>query len=82
MKIGLTISLPSRVYAEVALHSGLAMKKFIDVGASVIDSDYRDEIGVALFQHSEEDFNVKVGDKIAQLILEKIKLLLFRRSEP
>ena len=43
------------------------------MGARVIDSDYRGEIGVVLFNHSAVDFPVQVGDRIAQLILEKIK---------
>ena len=49
------------------------MKKFIDVGAGVIDSDYRGELGVILFNFGNEDFVVNQGDKIAQLIFEKIK---------
>ena len=73
VQTGLAISLPSGVYARIALRSGLAIKKFIDVGAGVIDSDYPGEIGVILFNHSTVDFPVQVGDRIAQLILEKIK---------
>ena len=69
----LAISLPLGVYAKIDPRSGLAVKKFIDVGAGVIDSDYRGEIGVVLFNHSAVDFPVRVGDRIAQLILEKIK---------
>ena len=70
---GLAISLPSGVYARIAPHSRLAIKKFIDMGARVIDSDYQGEIGVVLFNHSVVNFPVQVGDSIAQLILEKIK---------
>ncbi|KAL6212918.1 hypothetical protein ACLB2K_018133 [Fragaria x ananassa] len=44
----------------------------IDVGAGVIDADYRGPVGVILFNHSDVDFEVKVGDRIAQLIIEKI----------
>ena len=47
-------------------------KKFIDVGAGVVDSDYHGEVGVVLFNHGNQDFEVKMGDRIAQLILEKI----------
>ena len=39
MQTGLVVSLPSGVYARIALRSGLVVKKFIDVGAGVIDSD-------------------------------------------
>ena len=52
VQTGLAVSLPSGVYARIARHSRLAVKKFIDVGAGVIDSDYRGEIGVVLFNHS------------------------------
>ena len=45
----------------------------------MIDSNYRGEIGVVLFNHSTVDFRVQVGDKIAQLILEKIKTLAVQK---
>ena len=51
----------------------VSFKKFIDVGAGVIDADYRGEVGVILFNFGEEDFVVNMGDRIAQLIFEKIK---------
>ena len=56
----------------VAPRSGLAWKHSIDVGAGVIDADYRGPVGVILFNHLDIDFEVKVGDRIAQLIIEKI----------
>ena len=49
------------------------MDKFIDVGAGLIDADYRGELGVILFNFGEEDFMIDMWDKIAQLIFEKIK---------
>ena len=69
---GLSISFPAGLYAMIAPRSGLALKKFIDVGAGVVDVDYRGEVGVVLFNHGDHDFEVKMGDRIAQLILEKI----------
>jgi dUTP pyrophosphatase len=39
--------------------------------AGVIDSDYRGEVVVILFNHSDKPFSFKSGDRIAQLILEK-----------
>lgn len=42
------------------------------MGAGVIDADYRGPVGVILFNHSDLDFEVKVGDRVAQLIIEKI----------
>jgi deoxyuridine 5'-triphosphate nucleotidohydrolase len=51
----------------------LAWKNFVDVGAGVIDADYRGNVGVVLYNHSTDDFSIKKGDRIAQLILERIE---------
>lgn len=50
----------------------MAWKNSIDVGAGVIHADYRGAVGVVRFHHSDVDFEVKPGDRIAQLILERI----------
>ena len=67
------VSLPPGTYARIAPRSGLAIRNFIDVGVGVVDSDYRGEIKVVLFNHSTEEFAVRASDRIAQLILERIK---------
>ncbi|KAG6750262.1 hypothetical protein POTOM_047359 [Populus tomentosa] len=59
-------------FVVLAPRSGLAWKHSIDVGAGIIDADYRGHVGVILFNNSNVDFKVKVGDRIVQLILEKI----------
>ena len=59
VKTGISIATPEGCYGRIAPRSGLAVKKYIDVGAGVIDSDYRGEVGVVLFNHSDEDFEVK-----------------------
>ena len=69
---GIAISVPRDCYARLAPRSGLAYKKGIDVGAGVIDSDYSGEIKVILFNHGDEDFIIHRGDRIAQIIFEKI----------
>lgn len=66
------IQLPTGCYGRVAPRSGLAAKNFIAVGAGVIDEDYRGNVGVVLFNHADTDFKVKRGDRIAQLICERI----------
>lgn len=53
---GLAIHVPHGTYGRVAPRSGLAAKHFIDVGAGVIDEDYRGEVLVLLFNHGEADF--------------------------
>lgn len=57
---------------RVAPRSGLAAKHSIDTGAGVIDGDYRGEVKVILFNFSDADFTIKEGDRIAQLIIERI----------
>ena len=61
VKTGISIATPEGCYGRIAPRSGLAVKKYIDVGAGVIDSDYRGEVGVVLFNHSDNDFEVKTG---------------------
>ena len=69
---GISIGFPDDdIYGRIAPRSGLAVKRGINVGAGVIDPDYTGEIKVVLFNHGSEKFNIKVGDKIAQLIIEK-----------
>ena len=72
IKTDLQVEVPDGTYGRVAPRSGLAWKNYIDVGAGVIDADYRGNVGVILFNHSNEDFKVLPGDRIAQLICEKI----------
>lgn len=62
----------SNYYLRIAPRSGLSVKHCVDIGAGVIDSDYRGEIKVCFINNGESDYQVENGDKIAQLILEKI----------
>lgn len=73
IKTDISIELPHGCYGRIAPRSGLAWKNHIDVGAGVIDEDYRGNIGVVLFNHSNEDFKVIKGDRIAQLICQRIE---------
>jgi dUTP pyrophosphatase len=68
---GLAFAIPYGNYGRIAPRSGLAAKHSIDVGAGVIDSDYRGEVKVLLFNLSDTDFEVKAGERISQLIIEK-----------
>ena len=65
VKMGLSMPLPPDCYGRIAARFGLTLKKSIDVGAGVIDSDYRGEIVVILFNFGEKYFVVNMGDKIA-----------------
>ena len=72
LKTDIAVAVPPGTYGRVAPRSGLAWKNSIDVGAGVIDADYRGNVGVILFNHSDADFAVAAGDRIAQLVLEVI----------
>jgi dUTP pyrophosphatase len=73
IKTHIAVAVPPGTYARVAPRSGLAFKHGIDVMAGVIDEDYRGEVGVILYNTSDVPFQVSIGDRIAQLILEKIE---------
>ena len=70
---GIYIKIPPGYEAQVRPRSGLALKKGITVlnSPGTIDSDYRGEIGVILINHSSFDFEIKSGDRIAQLVFSK-----------
>lgn len=73
-KTDLAMKIPPGCYGRIAPRSGLAWKKHVDVGAGVIDPDYRGNVGVVLFNHGAEDLVVRRGDRVAQLVLEKISM--------
>lgn len=77
VKTGLFMALPSGYEAQVRPRSGLAAKKGVTVlnSPGTIDADYRGEIGVILINLSEEDFEVKDGERIAQLIIAKYEYI-------
>ena len=70
----LRLACPTGTYIRIAPRSGLAVKHGIDVGAGVVDADYRGPVGVVLFNFGTEDFCVQRGDRIAQAILEHISV--------
>jgi dUTP pyrophosphatase len=70
----LRIMIPPGHYGRIAPRSGLALHHTIDVCAGVIDSDYRGEIKILLHNHGTLPFQVNEGNKIAQLICEKITI--------
>merc|ERR1719435_732964 len=74
VKTDIQIEVPSGTYGRVAPRSGLAAKHGMDVGAGVIDKDYRGNVMVLLFNFGDAAFNVHPGDRIAQLVLEKISM--------
>ena len=68
----LQVAVPVGCYGRIAPRSGLAVKHGLDVGAGVVDADFRGNVKILLFNFGTEAFTVHLGDRIAQLILEKI----------
>ena len=72
MRTRLAISIPVGTYGRIASRLGLAIKQFSNVTAGIVDADYHRELGILLFDHATDDLCVRQGDRVAQLILEKI----------
>lgn len=72
---GIALEIPFEYEGQVRPRSGLAAKSGIGVlnAPGTIDSDYRGEIKVILFNFSKEDFEIKEGDRIAQLIISRVE---------
>ncbi|WP_422858274.1 dUTP diphosphatase [Flagellimonas sp. S174] len=70
---GIFMELPVGIEAQVRPRSGLAAKKGVTVlnAPGTIDADYRGEVGVILVNLSNEDFIVKDGERIAQMVIAK-----------
>ena len=69
---GFSLSIPKGFEIQIRPRSGLAAKKGIDVFAGVIDSGYRGEIKVCLYNSSGINFEINKGDRIAQIIFHKL----------
>ena len=81
---GLSIAFPEKYEVQIRPRSGLAAKNNISVlnTPGTIDSDYRGEIKIILFNHSNENFKINNGDRIAQMVLAPtVKMDLEETSE-
>lgn len=70
---GIRIQLPEGYEAQIRPRSGLAIKKGITVlnAPGTVDSDFTNEVGVILINHSSESFVISNGDRIAQMVITK-----------
>lgn len=71
---GIKISIPIGYEVQIRPRSGLALKHGVTVlnAPGTIDSDYRGEIGIILINHGENDFIIKRGDRIAQMVINEV----------
>lgn len=77
----ISIAVPANTYGRVAPRSGLASKHSIHTGAGVIDADYRGPVKVLLFNLSGTAFEVAAGDRVAQLIVERVSRSMLNQPD-
>jgi dUTP pyrophosphatase len=80
---GIAIALPEGYEAQIRPRSGLAAKYGVTVlnSPGTVDADYRGEIKVLLVNHGETPFEVRRGDRIAQLVVAPVSAVRFREQE-
>ena len=71
---GISFRVPQGTYGRIAPRSGLVYKKNVTIDAGVIDRDYTGVVHVLMRNWSDESVFIKEGDRIAQLIIEKIEI--------
>lgn len=67
----LALELPPGFRARIHSRSGLSLKHGIEAGAGLIDNAYRHAIGILLYNHSDDDYVAREGDRIAQICIER-----------
>jgi dUTP pyrophosphatase len=77
---GLFLEIPEGHVGLVWPRSGLAVRHGIDTLAGVIDSDYRGEVRVVLVNHGRESVRVDRGDRVAQLLVQRIERVRFEAA--
>ena len=80
---GLQVAIPEELEIQIRSRSGLAAKESIGVlnSPGTIDSDYRGELKIILFNHSNKDFIINNGDRIAQMVLVPIVKMEFEEVD-
>ena len=80
---GISLAFPSEYEIQIRPRSGLAAKNNISVlnTPGTIDSDYRGEIKIILFNHGNEDFLINDKDRIAQMILTPVIKMYFEETD-
>ena len=83
IKTGLSFEIPTGLVGLVFARSGLSCKQGLAPAnkVGVIDSDYRGEIMVALHNHSKEDYELQVGERIAQMVFTPYYMATFKEEK-
>ena len=72
VRTGIAMAIPSGHVGLIWPRSGTAVKAGLDVLAGVVDSGYRGEVCVVLQNHSDADYIVRMGDRAAQMLIQKV----------
>lgn len=72
-KLGFALELSGGTVALVWDRSGMAVKHGVHSLAGVIDSNYRGEVSITLYNTSNESWHCKAGDRIAQLVIQRFE---------
>lgn len=72
--VGIHLAMPPGVEAQVRPRSGMTLKHGVMAALGTVDADFRGEIGVTLFNFSDEPFSIASGDRIAQLVFAPVIL--------
>ncbi|HEY7411702.1 MAG TPA: dUTP diphosphatase [Vicinamibacteria bacterium] len=78
---GLFLEIPAGHVGLVWPRSGLAVRHGLDTLAGVIDSDYRGEVKVVLVNHGPEPVAIQAGDRIAQLLVQRVERAVFEPTD-
>lgn len=80
---GLFIQLPLGYEAQIRARSGLAIKHGIGLvnGIGTIDSDYRGEIKIPLINWGKDEFSIKDGERIAQMVIAKYERVTWQQVD-
>lgn len=78
---GIAIQMPEHFAGLIWPRSGLSVKQGIDVLAGVVDSGYRGEIMVCLYNTSDENVSISIGDRIAQIIFQEVPRVIMEVHE-
>ena len=78
---GVHVEIPPGHVGLVWPRSGLAVRHGLDTLAGVIDADYRGEVRVVLVNHGREPVRLAPGDRIAQLLVQRVERVVFRKVD-
>ena len=83
IRTGLKVEIPLGYEMQIRPKSGLAWKKGITVlnTPGTVDAPYRGEVGVILINHGEENYEVKKGEKVAQIVFKKVETAVFKEVD-